>query len=73
MAIKMVTKKATEIDHIETGKRIRKERERIGMSLRKLAILMGITPPFLSDLELGRRNWNEDRFNLAVEKMEKGE
>lgn len=66
MAPKLATVKKTTIDHLETGKRVRKAREDKAMSLRKLAHLMGITPPFLSDLELGRRNWTQDRFDLAM-------
>jgi len=66
MPKKMATLKKEVIDHVETGKRVRAERERAEMSLRKLAHFMGISPPFLSDLELGRRNWTKDRFDLAM-------
>jgi transcriptional regulator with XRE-family HTH domain len=66
MAPKLATTKKVIIDNLETGRRVRKERNSKGTSLRKLANLMGIQPAFLSDLELGRRNWTQDRFDLAM-------
>lgn len=41
-----------------TAKRCRKFREDHGVSLRECARRMGVSASFLSDLELGRRNWN---------------
>ena len=60
------TRTVQEIDHIEAGRRIRALRESTGMSLRWLATQMGFSAPFISDLELGRRNWTEYNFNKAV-------
>ncbi len=69
--MKIPTKPAYEIDHALAGKNVRSAREQRGMSLRKLAIKMGITAPFLSDLERGRRNWNEQRYNSALNILNK--
>ena len=41
----------------ESG-RMREERERVGVSLREVARRMGISAPYLSDLERGRRGMN---------------
>ncbi len=40
-------------------------RERAGMSVRRLAKEMGFSAPFVSDLELGRRNWTASNFDKA--------
>ena len=42
------------------GEACRRERERKGLSLRHVADRMGITAPFLSDCELGRRWFSEE-------------
>lgn len=58
-----------EIDHREIGRQATAERKKHGISLRKVAGEMGISPPYLSDLERGRRNWNENivnKFNIAL-------
>ena len=47
-----------EIDNISTGLEMRRKRIKAGKSLRATAIEMNISAPFLSDLELGRRNWS---------------
>ena len=39
------------------GKRARKERLRLGVSLRGMARLLKVTPTYLCDLEYGRRSW----------------
>jgi len=64
---RLPTEKVEKIDHIEAGRRIRDLREKSGMSLRRLAKEMGFTPPFISDLERGRRNWTPENFNKAKE------
>jgi transcriptional regulator with XRE-family HTH domain len=55
---KLVTIRVEQVDHLETGRRARKDREKAGISLRKVAELMGLSPPYLSRLERGRDNWN---------------
>ncbi len=65
------TKKVTrlEIQHRATGKAARALRLKHGLSLRETARAMGISAPYLCDLEHGRRNWNKKlaaEFELAV-------
>lgn len=69
MRTKLPTKTRTveEINHIEAGRRIRNLRYKAGMSLRRLAKEMGLSAPFISDLELGRRNWTRKHFAAALE------
>jgi predicted transcriptional regulator len=57
------------IDDVATGEKMRRHRKHYGISLRALAKAMKVSAPFLSDLELGRRNWSNERvlsFNTAV-------
>ena len=51
------------IDNETTGQEARRRRLETGISLRKLAKLIGICAPYLSDLELGKRNWSDDLRN----------
>jgi transcriptional regulator with XRE-family HTH domain len=53
-------KTITVVDHEATGAAWRKIRQDVGFTLRSLARKMGISAPFLSDLERGRRNWTEE-------------
>jgi predicted transcriptional regulator len=43
----------------ENGQFARKCREEAGVSLRTLAKRMGVSAPFLSDLERGNRQWSD--------------
>lgn len=54
-------KKIELIDHAKTGEEMRRLRESSGKSLRAVAAKMGISAPYLSDLEKGRRNWTVAR------------
>ena len=45
-------------DREDIGFQLRKLRLAKGLSLRKTAKAMGISAPFLSDLELGQRGWS---------------
>ena len=57
------------IDNVLTGEHARKERKRFGKSLREVASRLGVSAAYISDLELGRRNWDDKRlceFMLAV-------
>ncbi len=70
MLAKLVTIKVEKIDHQETGRRCRVLREEAGLSLRKVAELMGLSPPYLSDIERGRRNWSAvllQQYNNALQ------
>lgn len=42
---------------------MRHHRVNCGMSLREVATLMGISAPYLSDLERGRRAWSKHLVN----------
>jgi transcriptional regulator with XRE-family HTH domain len=45
---------------ISLGQRLRELRDKADLSLRELAKRIGISPPFISDIELGRRFPSED-------------
>ena len=45
---------------ISLGQRIRELRDQADLSLRELAKSIGISPPFISDIELGRRFPSEE-------------
>lgn len=66
-----VTKKVDEIDDAATGAKIRKLREESGLSLRAVALEMAVSAPYLSDLELGRRGWSEERAQQCVDAIKK--
>jgi len=59
-------------DQREFGAEMRLKRKRARVSLRAMAEAMGFTPPYVSDLELGRRNWNsnlsEDYMKVLIRK-----
>lgn len=48
------------------GQRLREIREEKDLSLRELASKCGISPPFLSDIELGRRFPSEDTLKALA-------
>ena len=50
------------IDNVLTGEHARKERTRFGKSLREVARRLGLSAAYISDLELGRRNWCDKRL-----------
>jgi transcriptional regulator with XRE-family HTH domain len=64
--MKVITESVERIDHVATGKLVRDLRETKGISLRRLAIALKVSPPFLSDMERGRRNWTTERFEQAI-------
>jgi len=50
------------------GSQQRKRREKAGKSVREVARIMGFSGPYISDLELGRKQWTEKllrAFNAA--------
>lgn len=51
----------TAIDHIATGAALRERRKAAGVSMREMARRMGLSAPYVGDLELGRRAWTADR------------
>ena len=51
------------------GKQARENRIAAKKTVQALADLMGLSISYISDLELGKRNWNTDlikRFNAAI-------
>jgi predicted transcriptional regulator len=65
--IGLVTRLVRVVDDFETGRLMREARIRRSLSLRKMAALLGQSPPFISDLELGRRKWTEQRIEQWAE------
>lgn len=60
------------IDHKATGAYWREVRIAKGVSLRGLARHMGLSAPYLGDLERGRRGWSaekEERYREALEEV----
>lgn len=58
--MKLLTVHTTQelISHKATGQAAREERKEHGLSGREMARRMGLSAPYLSDLELGKRNWS---------------
>lgn len=56
-SLTLVTYPTQSVDHIATGKAARKIRTSMGLSLRKAALMMDVSAPYLSDLERGKRHW----------------
>jgi transcriptional regulator with XRE-family HTH domain len=69
--MKLPIVKVDEINHFRAGEIVRTARIKAGISLRNLARRMDFSAPFVSDLELGRRNWTRETFNLALETIKK--
>jgi len=60
-----------EPDHRAIGNELRKIRQAAGVSATRIAERMKITKAYLSDLELGRRQWRADlvqKYQGALEK-----
>ena len=51
------------------GQRIKELREHNDYSIRELASKINITPPFLSDIELGRRNPSEEKLRALAKAL----
>ena len=67
--MKLPTVQIQEINHEEAGKQIRTLRLKNNIALRRLAVELKVSNPFLYDLELGRRSWTKERFELAQKKI----
>lgn len=61
-----VTRTVEVVDPQATGAAMRKRREDAGVSLREMGRRLGVSAAFLSDLELGRRAWSEERAQSYV-------
>lgn len=60
--IGLVTRLVRVPDNVATGQLMREARKRAGLSVREMARRLGQSAPFVSDLELGRRGWDEARL-----------
>lgn len=56
----LITRIVHEVDNVSTGILMRAARENGGLSLREMARRLNYSAPFISDLELGRRNWTQE-------------
>ena len=70
MTTSLNTKTITVTDHEATGERMRYLRSKRGLSLRSVAEKMKVSAAYLSDLELGKRNWSQERANQYVSALE---
>ena len=51
----------------EAGRMMREERETRGISLRAMAQMLGVSPPYLSDMELGNRRYSAAWAKAAMD------
>jgi transcriptional regulator with XRE-family HTH domain len=68
--MKIPMKTVSVIDHVKAGQAIRSLRVKNSIAQKDLAEAVGIAASQLSDMEQGRRDWTEERFNRAVEFLE---
>ncbi len=54
------------VDHEGSGVKFRKIRKGYGLSLTNVAEIAEISPAYLSDLELGRRNWKPELWSKLM-------
>lgn len=67
--LKLAKRTVLVIDNLTTGDNARRLRQAKGKSLRTVASKLKFSPAYLSDLERGRRGWNEillERFERAL-------
>lgn len=57
----LVYKEVKQIDHKATGEAMRQLRKAHRISRREVARRMGLSAPFISDLERGKHNWDGSR------------
>lgn len=56
-------------EHANIGAAAKAHRQTANLSLRETARRMGVSAPFLSDLELGKRNWTVAAVNKWLKVM----
>lgn len=66
---KRCTRILKRVEALTLGDFIREERDNLDISLRELAGRLKISPPFLSDIELGRRFPSEDTLKAIAEQF----
>jgi transcriptional regulator with XRE-family HTH domain len=57
--------------HHRVGIFVRAQRKKKGKSLRSVATLMDVSAPYLCNLELGWRPWNEERVKEVLRAIAK--
>ncbi len=68
--VRLCTKRVDQIDHLKTGKLCRDERVLRRFSMNLIASKMQLSSCYLSELETGKRKWNQeliDQFNDALD------
>ena len=60
------------VDQDGTGAALRKWRESVGVTMSVVAERMGVSIPYVSDLERGNRNWNMDILSRYREAVREG-
>ena len=60
--IGLVTRLVPRVDNVATGALMRQARLKAGLTLREMARRLKCSAPYVCDLELGRRGWNESRL-----------
>lgn len=66
----LLLKKSVDVtDDVATGAAMRQKRESFRLTLRQMGQRMGVSAAFLSDLELGRKRWTEERASEYVKAL----
>lgn len=68
--MKLITTKVDAVDNWATGQKLKRSRKKSGLRISDVASAMGISEPYLSELERGKRNWTQDmvdRFNKSIQ------
>lgn len=53
-------------NHAALGKRARRVRQNRGLSLKEMALRLGVTDSYLSYLETGKRRWSREMFQKVT-------
>lgn len=59
------------VDPRSFGASLRASRERVGLTLREMARRLSLSPPFVSDVEQGRRSFSEqnlEKYQTVIDK-----
>jgi hypothetical protein len=63
------TVEVRKVDNAALGYMMRKLRQTQGVSLRYVARQMDLSAPYVSDMELGRRNWTVERVESFLKSL----
>ncbi len=59
-----------EFDHVSVGEEMKRRRKATGKSQSEVAKIMGVSDPYICDLELGRRNWRQELIDGFLEAID---